>query len=103
MVELLSALMVTSSRGGSSPAGGVWGVLGVVAGGGGALGGWGPRVREEGGAWGGGDRRGVPLHDGRPAARNWARRYAERLSRTSRNDSKNSRQRKDCNNADDYR
>lgn len=49
------------------------------------------------------DRRGVPLHDWRPAARNWARRYAERLSMTSRNDSKNSRQRKDCNNADDYR
>ncbi len=49
------------------------------------------------------DRRGVPLHDWRAAARNWARRYAERLSMTSRNDSKNSRQRKDCNNADDYR
>ena len=47
------------------------------------------------------DRRGVPLHDWRPAARNWARRYAERLGKHVTKDS--TMKRKDCNDPSRYR
>ena len=46
------------------------------------------------------DRRGVPLRDWQAAARNWARRYAERL--TTKNPTKNTN-RKDCNDTSRYR
>lgn len=45
------------------------------------------------------DGHGLPLRDWRAAARNWARRYADRLAK----DGRNARNRRDCNNADDYR
>lgn len=45
------------------------------------------------------DGHGLPLRDWRAAARNWARRYADRLLK----DGRNTRNRRDCNNADDYR
>lgn len=46
------------------------------------------------------DRRGLPLYDWKPAARNWARRYAERL--TTKNPTKPTN-RKDCNDPSRYR
>ena len=46
------------------------------------------------------DRRGLPLHDWKPAARNWARRYAERL--TTKKPTKTTN-RKDCNDPARYR
>jgi len=46
------------------------------------------------------DRRGLPMRDWRAAARNYARRYAERLAQ-GRSGTK--QRRKDCNDADDYR
>lgn len=48
------------------------------------------------------DRRGLPMRDWRAAARNYARRYAERLAQ-GRGGKANVQRRKDCNDADDYR